>query len=154
MCILADNKKTICGKFTTNKKDDESQTQSSSQQVSNPYKGSSYRKEISNFVFGLKDCRRSDASVICSFVISNKGDERGFSLSYSQITNSTGKSYELQGAEIGGGNILYVSTSIAPGINYNGTITFGVPEGINQVPLLKIGSSLGTFQFRNIAFSN
>lgn len=40
--------------------------------------------------------------------------------------------------------------TIAPGINYNGTFTFSVPEGINQVPLMKIGP----FEFRNIAFSN
>lgn len=45
--------------------------------------------------------------MICSYVIPNKGNERDFDLNSGQITDSTGKSYGLRGAEIGGAKFTY-----------------------------------------------
>jgi hypothetical protein len=118
--------------------------------------GSGYRKEVNNYVFVLKGCKRSDTTIICSLIVTNRGIERTLDIypSASSIVDSSGKSYTGSTVDIGGKTSRREFTIISPGINYTADITFeGIPEQIAKVPLLKLYLDREV-QFRNISFLN
>jgi hypothetical protein len=105
----------------------------------------------------LKDCKRSDTTIKCSLIVTNRGEERSLYInaySYSSIVDSNGKSYRGSTVDIGGNTNSGVHTKIAPGIDYAADITFEkIPEQITKIPLLKL--YLGEeVQFRNVSFLN
>ena len=140
-CVITDQGNTVCGKLTTQQK--------------KPNQTSGQRKEVDNFVFLLKGCRRSDTTIKCNFQIANKGQERNLYVNaeYSAIVDSMGKSYSGSTIDIGGKNSNSLWTVITPGINYDASMTFeNIPEQIAQAPILNSHFSQ-KIQFRNISFS-
>jgi hypothetical protein len=147
VCIITDDGATMCGKPTSSKKEAKNPKQ----------QNSGYRKEVNNFVYLLKGCRKSDTSVKCEFTITNKGVEKNFDMgnSYTTIIDSNGKSYPASSVDIGGVSDFVRSLDIAPGIDYEAAITFpNIPEKITKVPLLNLYSSGQKIQFRNVSFSD
>jgi hypothetical protein len=141
-CVITDEGNTVCGKLTTQPKKSSS--------------GSGYRKEVKNYIFVLKGCRRSDTTIKCSLTVTNREAERNFSIyaTLSSIIDSSGKSYMASTVSIGGKTSSSLQPFIAPGIDYAADITFeNIPEAITQVPLLKLFLD-GEVQFRNVSFLN
>jgi hypothetical protein len=141
-CVITDEGNTVCGKLTT--------------QPKKPSSGSGYRKEVKNYIFVLKGCRRSDTTIKCSLIVTNREAEKMLSIRpvISSIIDSNGKSYIGSTVDAGGKNSSGLDIVIAPGIDYTVDITFEkIPEQIAKVPLLKL--YLGEeVQFRNVSFLN
>jgi hypothetical protein len=155
VCIITDDGATMCGKPTSSKKEAKNPKQ----------QNSGYRKEVGNFVYLLKGCKKSDTIVKCEFTIMNQGEERSlniYAIGYdgSTIVDSTGKSYQASSIEIGGISGSSRGISIAPGIEYAGVLSFeNIPNQLIKAPLLNLysidGPSSGEpVKFRNISFSN
>jgi hypothetical protein len=148
VCIITDDGTTMCGKPTSSKKEAKNPKQ----------QNSGYRKEAKNIVYLLKGCRKSDTSMKCEFVITNKAAERDFTLndSYSSIIDSNGKSYLTSNVDLGGkSDNYYRSISIASGIDYAAVLTFeNIPDQVTKIPLLNIFADGQKIQFRNVSFSN
>jgi hypothetical protein len=150
MCVTTDGKNTICGKFKS-----VIEGQEQRQETSKPSQNIIARKEVDNFVYTLKGCRKSDTTVKCELGITNKGKERSnyiSSDSSSFFVDTTGKSNQSSSSDIGG-NTGY--TTITPGIDYSASITFSnVSEQVVKVQLLNIGTNYSKVQFRNVSFTN
>jgi hypothetical protein len=148
-CIITDTNNTVCGKFKSVKPGQEQ-----GQEASRPAQSTIARKEVDNFVFALKGCRRSESSVKCEFVITNKGAERSLLFNTnaaSNIVDSSGKLYKGSTADIGGESGSYVARKITPGINYSASITFeNIPEQLVKAELLELNIDYRPLQFRNI----
>jgi hypothetical protein len=155
VCIITDDGATMCGKPTSSKKEAKNPKQ----------QNSGYRKEVGNIVYLLKGCRKSDTSVKCEFAITNKAAERrftlwadnpGFSTGTSTIVDSTGKSYRGSIIDIGGQRNSSVSLAIAPGIDYEATLTFeNIPDRVVKASLMNFyADDRVVLQFRNVSFSN
>jgi hypothetical protein len=146
VCIITDDGATMCGKLTSSKKEAKNPKQ----------QNSGYRKEARNIVYLLKNCRKSDTSVKCEFVITNKGSERAFGMAaspYSTIVDSNGKSYSASTIDIGGSSDTSRVISIAPGIDYAAILTFeNIPDQVTKIPLLNISADDQNIQFRNVSF--
>jgi hypothetical protein len=141
-CVITDEGNTVCGKLTTQPKKSSSD--------------SGYRKEVKNYIFVLKGCRRSDTTIKCSLIVTNRGAETSFTMhaTLSSIIDSNGKSYEASTVASGGKTYSYINMAIAPGIDYTVDITFeNIPEQIAKVPLLKTNID-GEARFRNVSFLN
>jgi hypothetical protein len=142
-CVITDEGNTVCGKLTT--------------QPKKPSSGSGYRKEVKNYIFVLKSCKRSDTTIKCSLIVTNRGAEEYLSIdasNYSSIVDSNGKSYSGSTVDAGGNTDSSMHIKIAPGIDYTVDITFEkIPEQIAKVPLLKLYLN-GEVQFRNVSFLN
>jgi hypothetical protein len=143
-CVITDEGATVCGKLTT--------------QTKKPNSPSGYRKEVDKFVILLKGCSRSDATIKCNFVITNKGEERGFEIraGQSSIIDSKGKPYSGTNGEIGADSHPGLArTTVSPGIDYAANITFEkIPEQITQIPLVNFHMGGKNVQYRNVSFSN
>lgn len=141
-CVITDEGNTVCGKLTT--------------QPKKPSSGLGFRKEVKNYIFVLKGCRRSDTTIKCSLIVTNREAEKTLSIRavISSIIDSNGKSYIGSTVDAGGKNSSGLDVAIAPGIDYTVDITFEkIPEQIAKVPLLKL--YLGEeVQFRNVSFLN
>jgi hypothetical protein len=147
VCIITDDGATMCGKPTSSKKEAKNPKQ----------QNSGYRKEVNNIVYLLKGCRKSDTTVKCEFVITNKAAERALNIGnyYSTIVDSTGKSYKHSTIDIGGGVGINAGLSIAPGIDYAATLTFeDIPDRVVKASLMNFTSDDTIIQFRNVPFSN
>jgi hypothetical protein len=151
VCIITDDGATMCGKPTSSKKEAKNPKQ----------QNSGYRKEVGNFVYLLKGCKKSDTSVKCEFVITNKAAERGLTLwadnpgfTSTTIVDSTGKSYRGSTIDIGGQRNSSVSLSIAPGIDYEATLTFeNIPDRVVKASLMNFyADNNKILQFRNVPF--
>ena len=149
MCITTDGTNNICGKFKSFKP--------AGQEASTPItpnQGMVARKEVDNFVYTLKGCRKSDTTVKCELTIINKGKERQ-DVIYPGLTtfiDTNGKSNQASVADIGGTNGYVI---ITPGIDYSASITFNnVSEQLVKAQLLNIDTLHGKIQFRNVSFSN
>jgi hypothetical protein len=107
-CVITDDGATICGKLTTVKKE-----------AKKPAQSSGYRKEVNNFLYVLKGCKRSDMIVKCDLVIINKGVQRDLLLyaQQSKIIDVAGKSHSGSNVEIGGQSNYAVRTKIITGID-------------------------------------
>lgn len=154
MCISTGGK-TVCGKFTTIKKEGENSNQSLEPQpeTNKPFTGSGQRKEANKFGFLLKGCRRIDTNIKCELTISNKAESRGLSIqpSVSTFVDYNGKTHRGSTSDVSGEN----NATITPGVNYAATITFeNIPEQITRVQLLNLGFNYSSVQFRNISFVN
>jgi hypothetical protein len=115
-----------------------------------------YRKEVKNYVFVLKGCRRLDTTIKCDLIVTNRKAERNLSIyaTLSYMVDSSGISYQASTVSIGGRTASSLQPLVAPGIDYTADITFeNIPEGITRVPLLKLFLD-GEVQFRNISFLN
>jgi hypothetical protein len=146
VCIITDDGATMCGKLTSSKKEAKNPKQ----------QNSGYRKEVNNIVYLLKGCRKSDTSVKCEFVITNKGAEKDLYIvasDYSTIVDSNGKSYSASTIDIGGRSDTSVTTSMAPGIDYAAILNFeNIPDQVTKAPLLNFTAGGNKIQFRNISF--
>lgn len=113
------------------------------------------RKEIDNFVYTLKGCRKSDTTVKCELGITNKGRERSIYINpgYTTFIDTTGTSNRSSSTDIGGNN---GSMTITPGIDYSASVTFSnVSEQVMKAQLLNIGTTYNSkVQFRNVPFTN
>ncbi len=143
-CVITDEGATVCGKLTT--------------QTKKPNQSSGQRKEVDKFVFILKGCRRSDTTIKCNLLVTNKGAERELyiqAVERSTIVDSVGKSYPGSTVDIGGKNSNALWTVISPGIDYSADISFeNIPEQIAQAPVLNLYLHSQKVQFRNVSFSN
>lgn len=142
-CVVTNDGATVCGRLT---KQQPKKSNSTSQQ----------RKEVGQFTYLLKGCKRSDTTIKCSYSVTNKKQQEnmGFDTRYSSIIDSQGKSYLASNIEVGGKNFSSLGgyVMISPGIDYNVEITFeNIPEQITQVPIFQPASKV---QFRNVTFSN
>jgi hypothetical protein len=149
MCITTDGSNTLCGKFKSAK-----EGQEQGQEARQPLQGLVARKEVDNFVYTLKGCRKSDTTVKCELGILNKGKERSNYIipSDSTFIDTTGKSNQSSSTDIGGNN-GYIT--ITPGIDYSASITFGnVSDQVVKAQLLNIITANGKVQFRNVPFAN
>ncbi|BAY60391.1 hypothetical protein NIES22_04500 [Calothrix brevissima NIES-22] len=146
-CVITDKGVAVCDTLKNSQKNNTTSNQSSK-----------YQKELNGFIVLLKGCTKSDTSVKCDLVITNKGAERGIDIMawYSAIVDSEGKSYAASLADIGGHSDNNVGATISPGINYALSITFDkLPEQIVQAPILKFTIfGIGDIQFRNVPFIN
>jgi hypothetical protein len=149
-CVMTDRGTTVCGKLIR-------QTQSSTNQSMQSF---GQKDEVGNFVYVLKDCKRSSANLKCSFTVLNKGKET-LKASYAsafELVGSNGKSYKGSVFAFGGQEGNYATATLSTGVNYLAEITFeGVPTQITQFPLLRGEfNELGQNQvhFRNIIISN
>jgi hypothetical protein len=149
-CVINDNADTVCGKLTSTKKETKKNTQV-------PV----YRKEVDNFVFLLKGCKKSDTTVKCDLIVTNKGKERNlwivsqYPSKDSKFIDSEGKAYLVSAIEIGGKKTNeYVK--VIPDIDYTTIVTFeDVPDKISQAKVLELNLvNNGIIQFKNISFSN
>jgi hypothetical protein len=149
MCVTTDGSNTICGKFKS-----ASDGQVQRQEINKPSQGMVARREVDNFVYTLKGCRKSDTVVKCELGIINKGKERQNYIHPSGTTfiDTTGKSNQSSSTDIGGTNSYVI---ITPGIDYSASVTFNnVSEQILKAQLLNIYTNYGNVQFRNVAFLN
>jgi hypothetical protein len=149
-CVMTDRGTTVCGKLIR-------QTQSSTNQSVQSF---GQKDEVGNFVYVLKDCKRSSANLKCAFTVLNKGKET-LKASYAsafELVGSNGKSYKGSIFSFGGQEGNYATATLSAGVNYLAEITFeGVPAQITQFPLLRGQfNELGQNQvhFRNIIVSN
>jgi hypothetical protein len=139
-CVITDEGNTVCGKLTTQ-----------------PKKSSSgYRKEVKDYIFVLKGCRRSDTTIKCSLFVTKRGAEETFTVhpSLSSIIDFNGRSYKGSTVGAAGQTDSSMNIAIYPGIDSTVDITFeNIPEQIAKVPLLKIliGEEV---QFRNVSLLN
>ncbi len=148
-CITTDGSNSICGKFKSAKKGQEQETKQ-------PIQNTSARKEVKNFVFTLKGCKKSGTNVKCELTIKNNGGENfiGFWADMSTFVDTAGKSHNGSTVDIGGASSSYQAIKMAPDIDYSASITFeNVPERVVKAQLLnlKLNESV---QFRNVPFSN
>lgn len=151
-CVTTNGSDTICGKFKS-----AIEGQDQSQQTSRPSQATIARKEVDNFVVTLKGCRKSESTVKCELLITNKGAERDFLInsSYSNILDSSGKSYKGTMADIGGESGSFINRKITPGIDYTASVTFeNIPEQLVRAEILELDSRKGAIQFRKVPLSN
>jgi hypothetical protein len=153
LCVTTDGNNSICGKFKSFKP-----TGEEASTPSKPSQGAIARKEVNNIVYLLKGCRKSDTSVKCELVLTNKAAERNFQIdgnSYSSIVDYNGKSYSTCSIDLGGKSGSNRNISIAPGIDYVAIITFkNIPEQVTKAALLNLDSDGKKIQFRSVPFSN
>ena len=147
-CIITDRNNVVCGKFKSAKGGREQE-----QGARQPSQSIVARKEVNNFVYTLKGCRKSDTTVKCELGILNKGKEREISL-FSSLVDATGKSNESSSTDIGG--ITRNDVTITPGVDYSANVTFSnMSEQVVKAQLLNIGTAYyGKVQFRNVPFTN
>lgn len=144
-CVITDEGATVCGKLTT--------------QTKKPTPNSGYRKEIDNIVFLLKNCKRSEANVMCNFIITNKGSERelAIQLNGSRIVNSSGKTYFPALVNFDSRSSSdYVNVKLVTNVDYAAFLTFNeIPDQVLPFQLLQINTGLSkSVQFRNVSISN
>jgi hypothetical protein len=144
-CVVTDEGAIVCGKLTTKTRGANS--------------NSAYRREVSKIVYTLKTCKRSDTTVECEFILTNK-DQReryiGISAYDCKIVDTKGKTYKGSSATADGRTESDPRITLVPNIDYAATLTFsGIPEGITQAQLLDVtGYDTGKVQFRNVFLSN
>jgi hypothetical protein len=116
------------------------------------------RREVNNFVYTLKGCRKFDTVVKCDFTITNKTAERNLYINDnggSTMVDFTGKSYGSSSIDIGGKSENNLGIPLAPGIDYVAVLSFNdIPNQVTKVPLLRLAADNQTIQFRNISFSD
>jgi hypothetical protein len=148
-CVITDDGTTVCGKPTTVKKE-----------AKKPAQSSGYRKEVGNFVYTLKECKQSDATIKCDLAITNKGASKSnlWITFESKIIDSRGKSHFMSRIDIDGQSRTSSKVvEMVPGIAYATTLIFeNMPESLTQAQVLQIalyGNNQNTL-FRNILISN
>jgi hypothetical protein len=147
--VTTDNGSSVCGKFKSAREGREQ-----GQETTKPLQGMVARKEVDNFVYTLKGCRKSDTTVKCELGITNKGKERQVYINpnATNFIDTTGKSNGASSTDISGLN-SYVP--ITPGIDYSASVTFNnVSEQVGKAQLINLETSNGKIQFRNVSFSN
>ena len=145
-CVTTDGSNSICGKF---KSATEGQPE-----AKQPTQGTVARKEVKNFVYTLKGCRKSGTNVKCELTITNNGGENfiGFWAGMSTFVDNDGKSYKGSTVDLGGASSSYQGDRMTPGINYSASITFeNVPDRVVTAQLLNLKFS-ESVQFRNVSF--
>ena len=141
-CVITSDGATVCGRLIK-------------QQPKKSNSAAGQRKEVGQFTYLLKGCKRSDTTIKCSYSITNKEKAVGvgFPSQDVSITDAKGKSYLASSIEAGGSkNDIIVNVLISPGIDYAVEVTFeNIPEQISQVPIFR---PLYGVEFRNVTFTN
>lgn len=140
-CVITNDGATVCGRLTK-------------QQPKKSNSASGQRKEVGQFTYVLKGCKRSDTTIKCSYSITNKGTEITIRLhsESTSLIDAKGKSYLASNIEAGGQSRIGMDILISPGIDYAVEVAFeNIPEQITQVPIFKPDQNV---QFRNVTFIN
>jgi hypothetical protein len=155
MCITTDSRNTVCGKFKSVK---EGEAQAQEEETPRPIQGNAPRVVVDNVVFSSKGCSRSDTTVKCSFSMRNKGEERIFYLTQTDVTmtDSLGKTHKASRIEMLGDSGVYnIGGKFTPEIDYEAIMTFdNVPEGVKKSQVLSFPLRGKTVNLRNITISN
>lgn len=144
-CVITDEGTTVCGKPTT--------------QIKKSNQNSTYRKEVNNFIFILKNCSKLDTNVKCDFTITNKGLERELVIytTSSKLVDPDGKShyaYSLDFDSRVGDTNYSPRATIVPGVDYAATLNFkNMQDKIARFQLLEISTNGKSVQFRNFPIS-
>jgi hypothetical protein len=118
---------------------------------------SPYRKEINEMVYNFQGCKRSESTVACSILVTNKKQAtRKNYIGGGSFVSPGGKTYSHYSRDFSGDGY---SVEMSQGIDYNAQLIFrDVPEAIKKVQILKVnfapsnGKSY-TLEFRNVKIS-
>jgi hypothetical protein len=153
VCITTDGANTVCGKFKL-----PVQAQGQQQEARQPSQAKGSRTVVDNVAFSSQGCSRTDATVKCSFSMRNKGAERNFYLTSTDVTmtDSLGKTHKASRIEMLGDSGGYnTGGKLTPEIDYEAVLTFDdVPSAVNKAQLLSFPLQGKTVGLRNITFSN